>query len=891
MALEDWGLLAQTSFPEEVRRSNGRAGTSSSSAPRLVDVGFSFSGCAGLSCNPEGIMEAEVAPPYLREFARERLEGGYDVVRRRDGSPRVLGSGKWGTVVKLRGPLGVYKAAKLLKPDRLTLPKAVDRFQDEIARMQQVRHPNVIAIENQGFWSEPGTDLVLPYYVMEFVDGKSIVDWADRRVRLRKLPTAETASALIRQVVAALARVHDAGIFHLDLKPANILVTEDGTPKVGDFGLARAIGAEIQNSLTRKEEPSSPGGREYPAMHPAFRSLLFQGFTDDQLRASFDLYGLGYTLSRVWEVLAANFDDVRRYILDALILRLTVAETDPGAFPNRARMTPQELDVPEYGSASEVLEAVAKLENPQYHLSEIPELRMSPGFTPPIRIAGGIHVPTSDRLRRVIDTPAFQRLRWMHQLDLVHYSYPGATHTRFEHSLACYYYALRYVRRLLDYPYFVFHFSAGDIKRVLLAALLHDIGHFPTAHALHDSEYLKLDSHELQGERILRDEDSLLLSARGRRQLRTSIEAWGVTPESVASVAFAKLADPEGAEELLGMAADDLQLYEQADLARASRHERRTHNLLHSIVSGPLDADKVAYLQTDSVHSGNPVGRHFDAEQLLDALALAEDLDDIAITRKGVAAVESLLFARYRMYIDVYWHHTARGARKMVSRSIDHFIKAGKGAKGRERRRTEVARAVASHTDFDLLEHFLKTMPSRTEAGRVLRHLVVSEKVGAVGDTVTALRPRRELFRRVCTYIPRDPKDDRRGRIYRELQTRQNIPHDLLELERTLALVFGGRMEIQIAPWEIIIDVPNPKADEWPEIQVADVNGSAHSTSQELVKVSKAMEFLAADFARQATKIRLYVSPRIAGKVKVNSRKLNAWVEEAIALLRQGSLG
>src|SRR5688500_14079178 len=95
------------------------------------------------------------------------------------------------------------------------------------------------------------------------------------------------------------------------------------------------------------------------------------------------------------------------------------------------------------------------------------------------------NIRVDDVALRLIDTPTFQRLRYVRQLGLAHLVYPGATHTRFEHALGAYHLA----RRTLDHLE-----ERGDLARiepaergaVLAAALLHDVGHYPFSHALEE---------------------------------------------------------------------------------------------------------------------------------------------------------------------------------------------------------------------------------------------------------------------------------------------------------------------------------------------------------------------------------------------------------------------
>lgn len=798
-------------------------------------------------------------PRYISDLAGKDLPGDhrYTITAETNDEPVVLGSGSWAFVLQAEGPLGDKKAVKILKQDRAEHAGSVERFLREADRMKEVQHPNIVSVESVGRFGE--ADDALPYYVMEYVSGSEITKWAHEWKTTGRFPTPDETASLIRQVLTALLHVHRHQIYHLDLKPANILVSTDGTPKVGDFGLARAVAADLPESPSPSPPPfRSLGGRELPAMHPRFRLLLGHTIREADLEPVFDLFGLGYTLSRIRDFLAARLDESQQYILDSLIFRLTAAELDHSLYPSRKRFLPAELAIDEYTDVAQPLEDVVKLENPRYHLVAVPELEMAAHPEPPIRIASGIHVPTTARVRAVIDTAAFQRLAWMRQLDLVHLVYPGAVHTRHEHALGTYYYTLRYLRRLLEHPYFVFHCSTTDIKATLLAGLLHDIGHFPLAHAVADAQELRLGEHEDVGRTLLEGKRTALVPPEHQEDLLRIIRRrWDVDPARVAAIAFVRYT-------------------REGELNYAERH----HNLLNSIIDGPLDADKLHYLQMDSIHTGNPVGQHFDAEQLVDALTLTASRDGIAVTHKGVAAAESFLYARYRMHIDVYWHHTVRAARTLVGRAIDYFIRGPQNRPSRARR-SIIEGAAISATDHDFLECLLEEFDETSASGKMIRHLIY-EHVWPDGER-RSTRPRRGVFKRIRTYFD-DPSTS--GAVRREvfhLLDPNRRASDLLSWEKAIAKALTEKLEDRIETWEVILDIPRPDEDRWPFIDVCDATVDGRTTTRSLADVSAVARDIGADFGMNASKIRLYCSPRVARLIEdADASSLNDWVRDAI---------
>lgn len=219
----------------------------------------------------------------------------------------------------------------------------------------------------------------------------------------------------------------------------------------------------------------------------------------------------------------------------------------------------------------------------------------------------------------VLDTPAVQRLRYVRQLGHAFLVYPGATHTRFEHALGAYHLARRAVAELGAV-------ESEEGLTIRLAVLLHDIGHYPFSHALEEAG---LPHHEILAARHLRA---------GGGALATTLERFGVSAERL------------------------LQLIQGTSSSR-----------LAGLVSGPIDVDKLDYLSRDATMCGVPYGV-IDVDRLLTSLTLGGE--QLGLHPKGFAALESLLFAKYQMYRNVYWHHAVRSATAMFKRLVRRAIAA-----------------------------------------------------------------------------------------------------------------------------------------------------------------------------------------------------------------------
>ena len=246
-----------------------------------------------------------------------------------------------------------------------------------------------------------------------------------------------------------------------------------------------------------------------------------------------------------------------------------------------------------------------------------------------VRLSPELDVPLTERVRDLIDCPEFRRLSGIPQLGLVSLVYPAATHTRFEHSLGVYRLALLFLRHLSHNERFADSISKEQAELFIVAALLHDIGHWPFCHPIEDIRLEGVPRHEEFAVSFLLD-----------GELGSCLEKdWGISPRAV-----------------LDLLSGDV----------SSTPER----ILSSMLSGPIDIDKLDYLMRDSFHAGVPYGRNYDQGRLIGSLCLNEAGDGLAITQKGKTAAEMMVFARYVMFSEVYWHHGVRAATAMLQRAF-----------------------------------------------------------------------------------------------------------------------------------------------------------------------------------------------------------------------------
>src|SRR5438876_3466520 len=251
-------------------------------------------------------------------------------------------------------------------------------------------------------------------------------------------------------------------------------------------------------------------------------------------------------------------------------------------------------------------------------------------------------IPLGPREEKLIGTAPFLRLQKIKQLGFVYRIWPGATHTRYEHSLGCYYLAVRALRSLLQRgdDGGLFGVSVSSLQTLVVAALLHDIGHYPFSHTIEDLGY-PIITHEKVGRSIIEKSEIASIVERD----------YPLSPERVAD-----FIDPPKTRAL---PADD--------------------ELLGCLLSGALDVDKLDYLPRDARACNVPYGG-VDVARLQGALRIHPNFHNqrrIVVTHKGISPLHSLLHARQEMFDNIYWHHTTRALQVMLMRAVHEAMLCG----------------------------------------------------------------------------------------------------------------------------------------------------------------------------------------------------------------------
>ena len=223
-------------------------------------------------------------------------------------------------------------------------------------------------------------------------------------------------------------------------------------------------------------------------------------------------------------------------------------------------------------------------------------------------VFGFINIPKG-LLYDIVRHPLLQRLTRIKQVGLSSVVYPGAQHTRFQHSLGAFYLMSEAITQLTSKGNFIFD---SEAEAVQAAILLHDIGHGPFSHVLEDTI--------VQG--VSHEEISLMLMERMNKEMNG-----------------------------------------QLSLAIQIFKDEYPKRFLHQLVSGQLDMDRLDYLRRDSFHTGVTEG-NIGSARIIKMLDVADDR--LVIESKGIYSIENFLTARRLMYWQVYLHKTSVAYERML---------------------------------------------------------------------------------------------------------------------------------------------------------------------------------------------------------------------------------
>lgn len=633
----------------------------------------------------EGVTTADynAEEPILRRVLEKVADG--DHIKDIYDFDKPIGIGGVGLVFRLKDKrLDLYRALKIPRPKEDNLISVMS----EIQHLTEIRHENIIGLHTLGEVVIPSDfDLPYPYFVMDYIR-----DAQDLRKRVNAaLDGAKDSrdlgdimrwiATIFFRIAKATTFLHQKKIIHFDIKPSNILIATDDRPVLSDLGFAKK----------KSEDTTTPTGvgftlfYAHPELRDEYRSMSNKNKAKKEIppkefKYAWDIYAFGKSLLEIIALTDQRFPDAVAYDYTFLYLHLAACRMLDGRnlYPDQTdeirdrqrqsgedisvyKETWQELDASDfkqikYSKFEDVCTDFEKLLGlgGQNLLDSIPELNVS--YPKRCRTSQGTPASFTKRVKYVVEHPVFARLAHVPQLGPASTVYPTATHTRLEHSLGTFRNCCLYVQSLYNDPHnplFRQLVTERDIKAVLLASLLHDLGQYPLAHELEAVD------------KGLRHEDFTLkfLNNTSKDRLGNTLQdivenedwGWGIKLAEIRKILpKAKVEQPS--------------LFDKEPLKA---------QMLSSIIDGPIDVDKLDYFLRDSQNCYVEYGESIDVDRLVRTLTTIilksasgkKDLT-IGIYEKGQSAAESLTFARYLLYQSIYWHHTVRAVAAMLRHAI-----------------------------------------------------------------------------------------------------------------------------------------------------------------------------------------------------------------------------
>ncbi|MBM3896309.1 MAG: HD domain-containing protein [Thaumarchaeota archaeon] len=474
-----------------------------------------------------------------------------------------------------------------------------------------------------------------------------------------------------------------------------------------------------------------------------------------------------------------------------------------------------------YENSNDLVEDLLKLNSISLE-SWIPEL--NPSDKEIITLgAKETRVVLTERLKKILEHVDFDRLGSITQLGLITYVYPSAKHSRLEHSLGTYAHTCEYLRALwynTHDPLFRSIMRKQDLYTIMLAALLHDIGYYPLAHDLEDcSKWRDCGiSHENYANKIITEKLADIFK-----------KEWGIKqPKNVS-----KLINPDG----------ELTFKEK---------------ILHTIISSPIDSDKLDYLLRDGMHLGLPYAEGIDKQWFLRNLTIAYGPDikpSIAITDKGRVAAELIATVRFHMFTVAYWHHTVRSFKAMLKYAIERLDK-------------EKTDENEYYNWFQQLPYTDDNLVKVSNARKVIGHTDflqlcwIRDKLDDEGKAVIDLILRRKLYKRISVFEKNSPDNGSTYNILINLQDREieNIRKQI-ESELKKRIIDEGFNEAENLKLLVLIDTPKLQTES-NQLYVVSELGCRPISQSSLI-----WELLYGSSAGSIGKVRIFVHPEIVSTI------------------------
>jgi serine/threonine protein kinase len=760
------------------------------------------------------------------------LEGKYRV-------EEYVGKGAAGSVYRVKQlGLDIDRALKCLDPEPGAQREMFTRtFTEEVRILSTLTHKNVVKIIDA---SADGQSVNLirngqtkkahfRYFVMDYVHGGTLDELFKTAI------TRAQVLDVFVDVLDGLGYLHARDVLHHDVKPDNIVIERDDRrgvleARLSDLGVAKTLDGLEFGPLMRGEEQDLTYVWGSPTFLPEYMWEVVneKPIPRAKLREylpHLDLFCAGATFAAV--ITSASYKRVATEYEGLLAkpretIRRQFNSDDWSYLSNFLRRllvkTPQEG----FKTAEDAREALLRIDPRRAISIRVPDLTTI-GSEHRIVLSREV-VRLTDRAFAIVNHPTFQRLRVLNQLNFVELVYPGARHSRLSHSLNAFVLARRVVEHLLGNSHFRLAVTPADIDAFLVAALCHDIGHFPLAHAVEDLRHF-----EVLGVRADFQMLGYFLAAHSPQGSLSSLieREWNVSPALV--VALASKSESDVRETLTPV-----------------------QKLLSSLLDGPIDVDKLAYLVEDSAASGVAYGSGIDVDALIGGLTVVVQDGQLvlALEHKALNAAESLVAARYHMFARVYWHHTNRAIMSMLRFVLEKLLRAVRDVDGR------------SEPVYSFAQYLEETKGrSDWEAARI-----ICAKFDGLPDAAEVRNPLRGvvdsgrgIYKRLVSFSAHPKNDDiRRCHQFLLAADRDTVSTLMVTCREKLAALLGLN---SVPEGYLLVDIPHLRKEEDAIVDIDVVDTRTAVGRAPLQEVSHASKAVFTNFEQLVKKSRIFIHP------------------------------
>ncbi len=711
----------------------------------------------------------------------------------------------------------IKRVIKVLKPEKAEDLFYSNLFYKETKILTEVNHNNLPKIYRDGKIKVFEKDLV--FYVMDYFEKGTILSYI--RSLGKGLRLFQTVKMFFVQLLGALDYLHSKDIYHLDIKIGNILITEPrpNTPllKITDFGsaeLAKRGPAKRKVMTTKENWPTDFQGRFGTDPSNPARALI--ELKKEEINSYIDLHMVGLVFIKLFGMV----DNIPQEYENELTYLKSIAKLLQYHPDHKEDVIP---------TAKDALKIIDKWNYCWQQTSFLVG-----GY---IRIPGYGIKHFSSQIKKLVDSQLFQRLRKMRQLALVHLVFPGATHSRFEHSLGMLESTLNYISSLCsngNTPWFLQDLTENQIGFTAIYALLHDVCHYPFSHVI-EEVIPGNDHHNLLFKLFNRDKSIIQCIPHAKSYID---EIFTILKENW------KIKDPKDLSQFL----DYFSNRDHPLPNNTPNKERATWHVLRDIVNGPIDADKLDYLQRDGLHCGVPYAENIDRDRLFASLSVQKSpgtIPKLIVTHKGRVCAEAIAVARYMLFSEVYWGHAVRSFSAMLQSCIEKLL---------EKRDMDPEVLLFSYLKLFAKgdDEALETITKRLKDFPASIGLTLRKPFSRLLVLTTSIEKEKEAYSIISHARGQSKKPDSRWYNFRD---------------KFINLIVNDIFNSKVSKNDILVDVPDPGKYNIQELKVA-----SELYPEEYHEVGPLWESVRKTFNESARKIRIFIRPDLLPKSR--SRRL-----------------